>query len=132
MTCHLPGLLLVALMFVSEGHSLKCYSCSPTINNTACNAGGPTTCPDVSLDTCATILVYKGSSYVLIKNCFSKAYCDTITVFDFSYKGATLTTTCCQSDGCNVNFAPRPLGAAHVTLALMGVATSVVVGRALA
>ncbi|XP_061403209.1 CD59 glycoprotein-like [Lethenteron reissneri] len=131
MTCYLPGLLLVALMFVSGGHSLKCYSCSPTINNTACNAGGLVTCSDVSLDTCATILVYKGSSYVLLKSCLAKAYCDTITVFDFSYKGATLTTTCCQSDGCNVNAAPRPLGAAHVTLALMGVASSVVVSRAL-
>ncbi|XP_061403187.1 CD59 glycoprotein-like [Lethenteron reissneri] len=131
MTCYLLGLLLVAMMFVSGGQSLKCFECSPTINKTACNERGPITCFDASLDTCGTILLYKGSSYVLLKQCLPKTFCDTVKVFDGTYSGVTLTTTCCQSDGCNVNAAPRPLGAAHVTLALLGVASSVVVSRAL-
>ncbi|XP_061403195.1 lymphocyte antigen 6E-like [Lethenteron reissneri] len=130
MTLYLPGLLLVALLFVSGGHSLKCYSCSTNADNTACNAGGPTTCSE-SQDTCATILLYKGSSYVVTKGCVTKAECDTSKLLDGTTNGATLLTTCCQSDGCNVNAAPRPLGAAHVTLALLGVAISVVVSRAL-
>ncbi|XP_032835296.1 ly6/PLAUR domain-containing protein 6-like [Petromyzon marinus] len=132
MTSHLPGLLLVALLFVSEVHSLKCYSCPPTINKTECNEGGLITCPDELSNTCATILVYKGSTYAVTKQCMPKVYCDTLKAFDATYSGATLSTTCCQGDGCNVNAAPpRPPGAAHVTLALLGVATSVVVSRAL-
>ncbi|CAN0394015.1 uncharacterized protein LOC144737391 [Lampetra planeri] len=131
MTCYLLGLLLVAMLFVSGGHSLKCFSCEMTTNKTACNERGLVSCYNNPEDTCTTVHVYKGSTYFLFKNCFSKTYCDTVKAFDGTYNGATLTTTCCQSDGCNVNFAPRPLGAAHVTLALMGVATSVVVGRAL-
>ncbi|XP_078739309.1 ly6/PLAUR domain-containing protein 6-like [Lampetra fluviatilis] len=130
MTCYLPGLLLVALLFVSGGHSLKCYSCSTNTDNVACNAGGPTTCP-ASQDTCATVLLYKGSSYSVTKGCLTKAACDAAKLVDGTTAGVTLVTTCCQSDGCNVNAAPRPLGAAHVTLALLGVAISVVVSRAL-
>ncbi|XP_061403155.1 ly-6/neurotoxin-like protein 1 [Lethenteron reissneri] len=131
MTCYLPGLLLVVLLFVSGGHSLNCYSCSTSTNNTACDAGGLTTCPLASLDTCATILFYQGSTYVLLKSCLPKVYCDAIKLLDNDYNGATLRTMCCQSDGCNGNAAPRPVGAAHVTLALLGVAISVVVSRAL-
>ncbi|XP_078476174.1 prostate stem cell antigen-like [Lampetra fluviatilis] len=131
MTCHLPGLLLVALLFVGGGHSLKCYSCSTNTNNTACNEGGPTTCPLASQDTCMTILGYQGSSYAVSKQCVTKAACDAAKRFDGPINGITVLTTCCQSDGCNVNAAPRPVGAAHVTLALLGVAISVVVSRAL-
>ncbi|XP_061403168.1 lymphocyte antigen 6A-2/6E-1-like [Lethenteron reissneri] len=131
MTCHLPGLLLVALLFVSGVHSLRCYECDPIMNNTECNERGLITCPNMPGTTCGTILVYKGSTYVIAKSCLPKTYCDTIKVFDATYSGATLSTTCCQSDGCNVNAAPRPVGAAHVTLALLGVAISVVVSRAL-
>ncbi|XP_061403160.1 lymphocyte antigen 6E-like [Lethenteron reissneri] len=131
MTCYLPGLLLVALLFVSGGHSLNCYTCSTNTNNTVCNAGGPTTCPFTSQDTCATILINQGSSYVITKQCLTKAACDAAKLLDGTTAGVTLSTTCCQSDGCNVNAAPRPVGAAHVTLALLGVAISVVVSRAL-
>ncbi|CAN0400852.1 ly6/PLAUR domain-containing protein 2-like [Lampetra fluviatilis] len=130
MTCYLPGLLLVALLFVSGGHSLQCYSCSTNTDNVACNAGGPTTCP-ASQDTCETMLFYQGSSYAVTKKCTTKADCDAAKKFDATTNGITLVTTCCQSDGCNVNAAPRPVGAAHVTLALLGVAISVVVSRAL-
>ncbi|CAN0394111.1 uncharacterized protein LOC144952684 [Lampetra fluviatilis] len=129
MTCYLPGLLLVALMFVSGGHSLKCYECETNTDNAACNENGPATCHYTSQDNCLTIHVYKGSKYSVTKECATKDECDTTKVYVL---GATTSVTCCQSDGCNVNVAPRPLGAAHVTLALMGVATSVVVGRALA
>ncbi|XP_061403193.1 lymphocyte antigen 6E-like [Lethenteron reissneri] len=130
MTCYLPGLLLVALLFVSGGHSLDCYSCSTNNDNAACNAGGPTTCL-ASYDTCMTILGYQGSSYAVNKQCVTKAACDAVKKYDGTTNGVTVLTTCCQSDGCNVNAAPRPLGAAHVTLALLGVAISVVVSRAL-
>ncbi|XP_078476179.1 uncharacterized protein LOC144737382 [Lampetra planeri] len=130
MTCYLPVLLLVALLFVSGGHSLNCYSCSTNNDNAACNAGGPTTC-SASQDTCATILLYKGSTYAVSKLCTTTADCDAAKLLDGTTNGATLLTTCCQSDGCNVNAAPRPVGAAHVTLALLGVAISVVVSRAL-
>ncbi|XP_032835295.1 prostate stem cell antigen [Petromyzon marinus] len=131
MTCHLLGLLLVAMLFVSGGHSLKCYSCITNTNNAACNAGGPTTCSVSSQDNCATILIYQGSNYAVTKQCMSKAECDVAKKLDGTTNGVTLLTTCCQSDGCNVNAAPRPLGAAHVTLALLGVAISVVVSRAM-
>ncbi|XP_061403158.1 lymphocyte antigen 6E-like [Lethenteron reissneri] len=132
MTCYLPSLLLVVLLFVSGGHSLNCYSCIMNTNNTACNVGGPTTCPLASQDTCATILFYQGSFYIVTKQCVSKAICDAAKEFEgITANEAKLSTTCCQSDGCNVNAAPRPVGAAHVTLALLGVAISVVVSRAL-
>ncbi|CAN0394049.1 unnamed protein product [Lampetra fluviatilis] len=131
MTCYLPGLLLVAMLFVSGGHSLKCFECDENTNNTVCNVGGPTTCPLASQDICATMLLYQASENVIIKMCTTKADCYTAKALENINFIATTTTTCCQSDGCNVNVAPRPLGAAHVTLALMGVATSVVVGRAL-
>ncbi|XP_078739308.1 lymphocyte antigen 6E-like [Lampetra fluviatilis] len=131
MTCHLPSLLLVALLFVSGGHSLKCYSCSKALSNVACNAGGPTTC-FASDDTCGTIVGYKGSSYVITKQCVTMAVCYGTKQNDgINNNGVTVHTTCCQSDGCNVNAAPRPVGPAHVTLALLGVAISVVVSRAL-
>ncbi|XP_032835351.1 prostate and testis expressed protein 3-like [Petromyzon marinus] len=128
MTSHLPGLLLVALLFVSEGHSIKCYSCRTNINNTVCNEGGAIQCSGNSHDACATITIQQGSTYLLTKKCMNFEECKAINIYDFNGR---VTILCCQTNGCNFNAAPRPVGAAHVTLALLGVAISAVVSRAL-
>ncbi|XP_061403173.1 CD59 glycoprotein-like [Lethenteron reissneri] len=130
MTCHLLGLLLVSLLFVSGGHSIKCYSCRPTSNNTVCNEGGPIQCSDSSHNACGSIVAYEGSTFFITKKCYNMAECKALDIMDVISNGHAIIT-CCQWDGCNYNAAPRQLGAAHVTLALLGVATSVVVSRAL-
>nr|XP_032835274.1 uncharacterized protein LOC116957309 [Petromyzon marinus] len=75
-------------------HSLKCYECTGATANKVCNGDGPTACAATTLDTCGTMLLYPG--HLLHRH-------------QGTTNGATLLTTCCQSDGCNVNAAPpRP------------------------
>ncbi|XP_077124513.1 lymphocyte antigen 6E-like [Ranitomeya variabilis] len=93
------SLILVIALCVATVYSLNCYTCSLQTSNANCQTS--TTCSSGTA-YCQTI-VGSASSGGISASVISKTCETSCTAGTYSVSGATATTSCCNTDLCNVS-----------------------------
>ncbi|KAL1253509.1 hypothetical protein QQF64_018202 [Cirrhinus molitorella] len=91
--------VVVLLIFLTGGNSLKCYSCMPDLTTGACKAKEETCGGGLSKCVSITAEQYVGSNKMTVttKNCVSTCESGTRKL----PTGGTVTVNCCDTDLCN-------------------------------
>ncbi|XP_056142448.1 urokinase plasminogen activator surface receptor-like [Lampris incognitus] len=101
--------LILGSVLLPEAYTLRCFECMPSGNTGSCK---PKEQICTSPDMCGALRItqYQGEFELLDiskKSCFSPDKCEKGSV-SYGWGRAVINSTCCSTDRCNNNNAPKP------------------------